>query len=89
MLFCKKNDSLFQAVDSGYFTTRRLTHINDTLNELMPRVNLLDPDQINLAPIVKELETLELDSKNVNRKVTFNIHLPFFDIFMSNCFLFN
>lgn len=62
-----------QSVDSGYFTTRRLTHINDTLNELRPKVDLLDPSQIQFEPILSRLESLEQDSKNMNRKVSLRI----------------
>lgn len=62
----------YGSADSGYFTTRRMVHINDTIKRLNPRVNELDPDQINLKPLIEELKALEQDSKNMNRRVRNN-----------------
>ncbi|XP_018320894.1 laminin subunit alpha [Agrilus planipennis] len=61
----------FNAVDSGYFTTRRLTHLNDTLNELKPKVGKLQPNQINLSPVLGDLDKLETDVNSFNRKVLY------------------
>ncbi|XP_017779043.1 PREDICTED: laminin subunit alpha isoform X2 [Nicrophorus vespilloides] len=63
----------FNTAQSGYFTARKLVHINDTINELKPKVLQLSPDQINLKPILKELESMEQDSNNMNRKVTYSL----------------
>lgn len=63
----------FQSADSGYFTTRRLVHINDTIKRLNPRLENLDPEKINLSPIFKELENLEQDSKNMHRKSNYSL----------------
>ncbi|CAG2053240.1 unnamed protein product [Timema podura] len=61
----------FETVAQGYFTNRRLLYINETANQLGPKVNLLDPLQVNLEPITQELESLEQDSRNLNRRVEY------------------
>lgn len=64
------------------FTSRRLTHINDTLNKLKPRVRILDSSKVDLKPIEQELAKVEQDSKNIKRKVRncqndlFVLHIP-------------
>lgn len=64
----------FENVASGYFTTRRLVYINQTLQELAPEVDLLDPKTGDvLNPIVQELETIEQNSKNLNRKSSYSL----------------
>lgn len=64
----------FENVASGYFTTRRLNYINNTLHDLQPGVDMLDPSQGDvLKPITQELETLEQDSKNLNRKSNYSL----------------
>jgi hypothetical protein len=59
----------FQTIAVGYFTHQRLVYINSTANELAPKVKLLDPLLVDLRPITQELESLEQDAKNLNRKV--------------------
>lgn len=64
----------FDNVASGYFTSRRLIYINNTVHELKPAVNLLDPSQGNiLNPLNVELEQLEQGSKGLNRKSNFSL----------------
>lgn len=63
----------FDNVDSGFFTTRKLAHINDTIRSLTPRISLLSPDGINLSPLVKVVDLLEQDAKNINRKVNYSL----------------
>jgi hypothetical protein len=58
-----------QTIAVGYFTHQRLVYINSTVSELTPKVKLLDPQLVDLHPITEELESLEQDAKNLNRKV--------------------
>jgi hypothetical protein len=58
-----------QTIAVGYFTHQRLVYINSTASELAPKVKLLDPLRVDLRPITQELESLEQDAKNLNRKV--------------------
>jgi hypothetical protein len=58
-----------QTIAVGYFTHQRLVYINSTASALAPKVNLLDPLLVDLRPITQELESLEQDAKNLNRKV--------------------
>lgn len=63
-----------QKAQWSVFTSRRLTHINDTLNTLKPKVDNLDAAKVDLNPIENELQQLEQDAKTISRKVlkTFN-----------------
>ncbi|KAK4877517.1 hypothetical protein RN001_010023 [Aquatica leii] len=61
----------FYSADSGYFTTQRLSHVNRTLHVLSPRVAQLDPNALNLAPIMLEVQTLEQFGENLNRKAVY------------------
>lgn len=64
----------FENVASGYFTSRRLIYINNTVNALKPAVDLLDPQQGNiLNPLLDGLEHLEQELKNLNRKSNFTL----------------
>ena len=58
-----------QTIAVGYFTHQRLVYINSTAIELVPKVKLLDPLLVDLRPVTEELESLEQDAKNLNRKV--------------------
>ena len=58
-----------QTIAVGYFTHQRLVYINSTATELAPKVKLLDPLLVDLHPVTQELESLEQDAKNLNRKV--------------------
>jgi hypothetical protein len=62
-----------QTVALGYFTTQRLLYINDSVNDLTPRVSVLDPQTVNLKPIETKIESLEQDSKSQKRRVIKNI----------------
>jgi hypothetical protein len=43
--------------------------MRELLKELKPKFDEVDPKQISLDLYIEELETLEQDSKNLNRKV--------------------
>lgn len=53
----------------GYFTTQRLLYINDSVNDLYPKVNVLDPQKVDLKPIETDLEALEQNAKTQTRRV--------------------
>lgn len=53
----------------GYFTTQRLIFINDSVNELQPKVITLDPGKVDLKPMTNEIEALEQDHRSINRRV--------------------
>lgn len=62
----------YSTVAEGYFTHQRLKFINDTVNELYPEVELLDPSRVDLLmPLQKKLKRLEHEVYNQNRKIDF------------------
>jgi len=63
----------FETIAVGYFTHQRLVYINSTASELAPKVKLLDPQLVDLRPVTQELESLEQDAKNVNRKANYMV----------------
>lgn len=64
----------FDNVASGYFTSRKLVYINNTVNELLPTIELLDPSQAAmLDPLYENLEKLEQESKTLNRKSNYSL----------------
>lgn len=60
----------FQSAQSGYFTRRRLDNMREQLQKLKPTFEEVDPKQISLNGTIRELESLEQDTKNLNRKVS-------------------
>lgn len=60
----------WQSTNSGYFTRRRLDNMRDILEKLKPKLDDVDPHQVSLTDDLAELDSLEQDSKNLNRKVT-------------------
>jgi len=48
-----------------------LKFINDTVNELYPKVKLLDPNRVNLLPLQEKLEKLEHEVYNQKRRIDF------------------
>lgn len=64
----------FEAVASGYFTSKRLSYINNTYNELKPKVNVLSESQQGdiFEPIILLLEPTESEAKNLNRRANFS-----------------
>lgn len=60
---------MLQSTQSGYFTRRRLDNMREQLEQLIPKLDEVDPLQISLNATIQELESLEQDSKNLYRKV--------------------
>lgn len=58
----------FQSIADGYFTSQKLNHFNSIADEIEPKVKALDPNGINLTPIGLNIDSLESDAKNHERK---------------------
>lgn len=58
-----------QTVAVSYFTTQRLHHINETVDQLSPNVSLVGQNGVDLDPLVSNLESLEQEARILNRKV--------------------
>ncbi|XP_030765960.1 laminin subunit alpha [Sitophilus oryzae] len=63
----------FNSTQSGYFTRRRLDSMREQLEKLKPKFDELDPSHIDLSGPTQELESLEQDSKNLNRKSNYSL----------------
>jgi laminin alpha 3/5 len=63
----------FDSANSGHFTRRKLENMRELLKELKPKFDEVDPKQISLDLYIEELETLEQDSKNLNRKANYSL----------------
>ncbi|XP_015602424.1 laminin subunit alpha [Cephus cinctus] len=61
----------FNKVAESYFTNQRLKFINDTVNELHPEVELLDPRRVNFLPLQQEISRLDQEVANQKRKVDY------------------
>lgn len=61
----------FQTIASGYFTAQKLVYLNETIDSLKPDVEALDPNGVNLTPLRQEIESLEQDTKNIDRRVSY------------------
>lgn len=57
-----------QTVADSYFTTQRLKYINETAVGLTTEVTKLDPSTFDVKPLVRLLDALELDVKDVYRR---------------------
>lgn len=61
----------FKTVAGGYFTAQKLNYYNDLVEKLTPEVAALDPLGVNLSPSVNAVDAIELDTKNMNRRLQF------------------
>lgn len=62
----------FETVASGFFTAQKLTYYNDMVLEIEPNVKALDPNGVNLTPLRQQIESLEMDVKNMDRRVLYS-----------------
>ncbi|KAI5729364.1 hypothetical protein M8J76_001799 [Diaphorina citri] len=62
----------FETVAVSYFTTQRLHHINETVDQLSPNVSLVGQNGVDLDPLVSNLESLEQEARILNRKALYN-----------------
>ena len=56
-------------IAEDYYTSQKLKYFDDLADELEPKVRKLDPNHVNLSPIKHEIEALEMDLKNMDRKL--------------------
>lgn len=63
--------SEYSTVAESYFTNQRLKFINDLVNELYPKVQLLDPNRVNLLPLQEKLERLNYEVDSQKRRIDF------------------
>ncbi|XP_050301015.1 laminin subunit alpha [Anthonomus grandis grandis] len=63
----------FNSTQSGYFTRRKLDNMREQLEKLLPKFDDVDPRQVSLTGPLQELESLEQDSKNLNRKSNYSL----------------
>lgn len=61
----------FKTIASGYFTAQKLNYLNDTVHKYEPDVKALDPNGVNLTPLRQQIESLEMDIKNMDRRVLY------------------
>ncbi|XP_051171945.1 laminin subunit alpha [Leptopilina boulardi] len=61
----------FSTVAESYFTNQRLRFFNDSVNELYPEVQLLDPSKINFVPLKQDIVRLDEEVKAQKRKVEY------------------
>lgn len=56
------------SVAKSFYTTQKLKRLNEETEELKPQVELLDPNTNNLSEQVNQIDSLEMDSKNHQKK---------------------
>lgn len=61
----------FNNVAESYFTNQRLKFINDSVNDLYPKVKLLDPNRVNFLPLQQEVSRSELEVSNQKREIDY------------------
>lgn len=61
----------FQTIAGGYFTAQKLVYLNESVDKMEPDVKALDPNGVNLTPLRNQIESLESDIKNVDRRVLY------------------
>lgn len=59
----------FESIAGGYFTSQKLTFLNDMADKIEPDVRSLDPKGVNLNPVNAEVEALEMEAKNYDRRL--------------------
>lgn len=62
----------FSTVAESYYTNQRLKFVNDTVNELYPVVQKLDPSLIDLVPLQQEIARLEQETSNQKRRFEYS-----------------
>lgn len=61
----------FQTVAGGYFTSQKLNYLDDLANKIEPDVKALDPNSVNLTPLVNSIDGLESEAKSFERKLRY------------------
>lgn len=61
----------FQTVAGGYFTSQKLNYLDDLADKIEPDVKALDPNSVNLMPLVNSIDALESEAKSFERKLRY------------------
>lgn len=61
----------FETVAGGYFTSQKLNYLDNLADKIEPEVNVLDPNSVNLKPLVNSIDALESEAKNFERKLRY------------------
>lgn len=61
----------FQTVAGGFFTSQKMKYFNELADLMEPDIKKLDPNSVNLAPMVQNVDALESESKNIERKLQY------------------
>ncbi|KAK9499521.1 hypothetical protein O3M35_002544 [Rhynocoris fuscipes] len=69
----KEVSSEFESVARSYYTKKRLQFINDTVNELVPKINELGNSRVNIVPINNEFNELEESVDRILRKNKYSL----------------
>lgn len=62
----------FNTIAGGYFTSQKLNYFENLTKELEPKIKILNPDNVNLTPLAQEIDSLEQDVKNHNKKYSYD-----------------
>lgn len=61
----------FETVAMGSFTSRKLNYFNELTDSMEPDIKKLDPNSVNLAPMGQKIDSLEVETKNLERKLKY------------------
>lgn len=61
----------FQTVAGGYFTSQKLNYLDDLATKIEPDVKALDPNSVNLTPLVNSIDALDSEAKSFERKLRY------------------
>ncbi|XP_055387187.1 laminin subunit alpha [Condylostylus longicornis] len=59
----------FKSVQLAYFTDQKLKYYNDLTEELVPKVQKLDPKKVVLTPFIEEMDVLEIEAKQYSKSL--------------------
>lgn len=60
-----------ETVADDYYTSQKLKYFDDLVDEIEPAVRKLDPHGVNLNPPRQQVESLEMDVKNLDRRIQY------------------
>ncbi|XP_058457360.1 laminin subunit alpha [Malaya genurostris] len=60
-----------KTVADDYYTSQKLKYYDDLVDEIEPAVRKLDPHGVNLNPSRQQIESLETDVKNLDRRIQY------------------
>lgn len=63
----------FKTVAKSFYTTQKLKRLDEEAINLKPEVEKLDPNAVNLSQQNKEIDSLDMDSKNLKKRANYNV----------------